>query len=177
MPRLLISLGELIAATLTVVLALFATYRLFLPTMARLDVRGELQKGNVAVAIVVAAMMTCPTLTVLSTISPIVYQVRYQFLAADANHMSEWTLLALSVGYVSLVLALALTSVWIALRLFTALTRRLDELAELQRGNIAVGIVLSAVIVVVSAFMQVGISSVASSLIPQTPLGEIKVMR
>jgi uncharacterized membrane protein YjfL (UPF0719 family) len=57
------------------------------------------------------------------------------------------------------------------------MTRGIDEMAEIRRGNLAVAILLSAVIVVVAFFTQIGVSALASSLVPQTPLGEVKYMR
>lgn len=175
--RSLIALGEIGAALVTVSAALFVTCRWFAPAMLRADVRKELLQGNVAVSIVLGALIACPTLVVLSTLGPIIYHVRTHFLVEGQGSAGLIALFGIAIGYVAAVLALALGTTWIALRIFAALTKGIDEMAEVRRGNVAVAILLAAVIAVVAFFTQVGISALGGSLVPQTPLGEIKVMR
>ena len=52
----------------------------------------------------------------------------------------------------------------LALRLFTALTPGIDELEELKKGNVAVAVVLAAVIVAMG--IVVAITVMPSSLLP-----------
>ena len=62
-------------------------------------------------------------------------------------------------GAISMGLGLGL-----ALRLFTALTPGIDELEELKKGNVAVAVVLAAVIVAMG--IVVAITVMPSSLLP-----------
>lgn len=54
-----------------------------------------------------------------------------------------------SIVYAALSALIAIISVYIGLMAFTRLTRNIDEVAELKRGNAAVGVTLAAVAVVI----------------------------
>ena len=176
MNRTIISLGELGASIAMVVLSLYLVFRFFAPAMARLDIRRELLRGNIAAAIVVAAIMICPTLTLLNTITPMTYLVRSYFMSGLRHDMSELQLFAYVIGYFALILALALLATWIAIRFFAFLTSGIDEFEEIRKGNVAVALVLASVVGVVSLFMHVGTAAIGGSLVPQTQLGEIRTM-
>ncbi|MCS6767740.1 MAG: DUF350 domain-containing protein [Candidatus Nitrosocaldus sp.] len=63
--------------------------------------------------------------------------------------MQEAVNLFASIVYAALSAFIAILSVYIGLMAFTRLTRNIDEVAELKRGNIAVGVTLAAVAVVI----------------------------
>ncbi|MFN4336770.1 MAG: DUF350 domain-containing protein [Candidatus Nitrosocaldus sp.] len=63
--------------------------------------------------------------------------------------MQEITNLFGSIVYTALSAFIAIISVYIGLMAFTRLTRNIDEVAELKRGNIAVGVTLAAVAVII----------------------------
>jgi uncharacterized membrane protein YjfL (UPF0719 family) len=174
--RTVISLCEIAAALLTVTLSLIVTYRWFAPAVLKGEIRSELLRGNTAFALVLGTLLASPTLVVLSTLGPIIFHVRTYFLLDAGEAFGVFALIGIAIGYVAAVLSLALITTWIAIRIFEAMTRGIDEMAEIRRGNLAVAILLSAVIVVVAFFTQIGISALASSLVPQTPLGEVKYM-
>ena len=54
-----------------------------------------------------------------------------------------------SIVYTALSAFIAIISVYIGLMTFTRLTRNIDEVAELKRGNVAVGATLAAVAVII----------------------------
>ena len=61
---------------------------------------------------------------------------------------------------------IAFIIIFIALSLYTHLTRELDEMEEIKNNNIAVSIVLGVVIISISLLMQQGIKSILDALIP-----------
>lgn len=63
--------------------------------------------------------------------------------------MQEAVNLFASIVYTALSAFIAIISVYIGLMTFTRLTRKIDEVAELKRGNVAVGVTLAAVAVVI----------------------------
>lgn len=63
--------------------------------------------------------------------------------------MQEAVNLFASIVYTALSAFIAIISVYIGLMTFTRLTRKIDEVAELKRGNVAVGATLAAVAVVI----------------------------
>jgi uncharacterized membrane protein YjfL (UPF0719 family) len=174
--HVLLGVGELIVSVALVVLTLFLSYRLFGRLVVDLDGDKELKAGNLAAAIVLVAVMVCPAAIVLSTMSSMVFLARSFFLAGRED-LSLLQLAGYSICWVALVLALSLFSMWLALRLFDKLTPGIDELEEVRKGNTAVALLMAGVIAIVSVSMQEGISTLSHTLVPHTPLGELKIMR
>ena len=83
-------------------------------------------------------------------------------------------------GLALLSLAIAVLTISVTLRLFGRLSRRLNpELhmgKQLERGNIAVGILLSAVVFIASMYVGDGVSAVTKALVPQPEIGTIRIM-
>jgi uncharacterized membrane protein YjfL (UPF0719 family) len=174
--HVLLGVGELLLSVALVVLALALSYRLFGRLVLDLDGDGELKKGNLAAAIVLVAVMVCPAAIVLSTMGTMVFLARSFFLHGRED-LSAAQLGLYGLCWVLLVLALSLFSMWLALRLFDRLTPGLDELDEVRKGNVAVAVLMAGVIAIVSVSMQEGISTLSRTLVPRTPLGELKMMR
>ncbi len=176
MIHVLLGVGELIASVALVVLTLLLSYRLFSRLVVDLDGDKELKAGNLAASILLAAVMVCPAAIVLSTMSSMVFLARSFFLAGRED-LSLFQLAGYAVCWVVLVLALSLFSMWLALRLFDKLTPGIDELEEIRKGNTAVAVLMAGVIAIVSVSMQEGISTLSHTLVPRTPLGELKIMK
>jgi len=66
--------------------------------------------------------------------------------------------IAVSVG-------LALFSVTLSLNLLNRLTRGLDEMAELRKGNVAVGVYIAGILIAVSSVIGQGASGIARSFL------------
>jgi uncharacterized membrane protein YjfL (UPF0719 family) len=63
-------------------------------------------------------------------------------------------------------LLLSMGSVYIALKMYDKLTPKIDEWKELKRGNAAVGIVLSGVIIAIAIIIQDGVAGITSAIAP-----------
>jgi uncharacterized membrane protein YjfL (UPF0719 family) len=61
-------------------------------------------------------------------------------------------------------LALAMGSVYIGLKMFDRLTKGIDEWKEILKGNVAVGILMAAVIFSIATVVQSGVGSLLSNL-------------
>jgi len=61
---------------------------------------------------------------------------------------------------------IAYISIYLAINLYTHLTKDIDELGEIKNNNIAVSIVLGVVIISISLIMQQGIKSILDAIIP-----------
>ncbi len=69
--------------------------------------------------------------------------------------------------------ALAVISIFFGSKAFDKLTPGIDELKEIRKGNVAVGIVVGAVVVSVALMMRAGVLDFASIISPGTGLGQI----
>lgn len=63
-------------------------------------------------------------------------------------------------------LVLSMGSVYIALKMFDKLTKGIDEWKEIQKGNVAVGIVMAAVILSIATVIKSGVWSLTLSIDP-----------
>lgn len=140
MSQLLLSLAQLAVAIIMSAITAYLAFYLFQWFTRNLDEWEELRQGNAAVGIVLGAILVSvaivvrPALTVSTTTWDVGETLFFRVLLAEA--------LQLAVGLVFAVVTLAL-----ALYLFAALTRGIDEVEELKRGNLAVAGLLAGVVV------------------------------
>ena len=78
----------------------------------------------------------------------------------------DTTLVAFLAGLVQFIvgLFLAMFSVYIGLKMFDKLTKDINEWDEIKKGNIAVGIVLAAVILGIATVIQSGVMRITASI-------------
>ncbi|MBU3617287.1 DUF350 domain-containing protein [Polynucleobacter sp. JS-Polo-80-F4] len=63
---------------------------------------------------------------------------------------------------------LSILSLIISLEIYSRITAELDEIAEIENGNIAVALVFTAVIISTATFLAPGIEMVTSTIVPLT---------
>ena len=117
-----------------------------------LDEWAEIGKGNVAVSIYMAGIF----ISVATIVAPGVIGL---FVTLD--------IIGIVVGFVQLVLALALAvaAQYIALSVLGKMTKGLKEWEELKKGNVAVGLIMAAVVVAIAAVVSQGVSSLLTALL------------
>jgi uncharacterized membrane protein YjfL (UPF0719 family) len=133
---LLLSLAQLVLAVLLSAITIFLAFSLF-PWFTRdLDEWAELRRGNVAVGIVLGASLVSvaivlrPALGVNPTDWDVGTALFFRLLLVQA--------LQLVIG-----LLLAVLVIVVAVSFFALLTRGIDEIEELRKGNLAIGSLLA----------------------------------
>jgi len=157
MAHLVLSIAQIGVAIIMTVIATYLGVVLFNRATRHLDEWAELRRGNVAMGLVVAsiivgiALILRPALAVPSAADagPRLYPI-YALLTQAAG---------LAVG-----LVLALSGIILAVGLFNLLTGEIDELAELQKGNVAVAALLAAIVLAVSWLMSGAIQHIVAWL-------------
>ena len=153
MEQLLVSVAQVIIAVILAAVASYLGLVLFNRATRDLDEWAELRKGNAAMGFVLGsiivgiALILRPVLTV-----PPVGDTGARLYPAVA--------LLVQAGGVLMGLLLALSAIVFAVGLFDRLTGAIDELAELQKGNMAVAAVLVGVILSVSLLMSQAIDQI-----------------
>ena len=169
-----ISLGEFVLAMTLVVVALYASLRIYTRlTRDKIDLLGELKSGNVAAGIVVTALMVTPAWIVLKAIEPTTHLLRIAVLT-DQGVLSAFTVVGTAVVHLFFGFTMALLSVWFAVWLFDRFTGIIDEWEQVKKGNVAVALLLAGVIFLVALFMQHSVAQLSRSMIPDLPLGEVR---
>jgi uncharacterized membrane protein YjfL (UPF0719 family) len=153
MGPLLLSLAQLAIAVVLSAIAAYLAFYLFQWFTRDLDEWEELRQRNPAVGIVLGAILVAvaivlrPALTVSTATWDVGGDLFFRVLLAEA--------LQLAVGLVLAVVTLAL-----ALYLFAGLTRGIDEVEELKRGNLAVAGLLAGVVVGVGLLVSQAVGEI-----------------
>lgn len=153
MNQLLLSLAQLAIAIILSAIAAYLAFYLFQWFTRDLDEWEELRQGNPAVGIVLGAIVISVALILRPALA-------VSTAAWDVGrNIYVWVLLAealqLAVGLVLAVITLVL-----ALYLFATLTRGIDEVEELKRGNLAIAGLLAGVVIGVALMVSQAIGQI-----------------
>jgi uncharacterized membrane protein YjfL (UPF0719 family) len=145
---------------LTVVVAGLVTYLsvwLFERITRDIDESAELRRGNLAVGIVMGAIVIAVGLIVRPAL-------QNPLIAADVGRARPlYELLVNAVG-VLIALFLAVVAMGGAVWLFTRLTKDLDEWVELAQGNQAVALLLAGVVLAVALLTATAVDRIVAAL-------------
>ncbi len=156
MGQLLLGLAQVAIALILSAIGAYLAFYLFQWFTRRLDEQEELRQGNSAVGIVLGAIVVAvaivlrPALTVSTSLWDAGRDLYFRVLLVEALQMA--------VG-----LVLAVVTVALALYLFASLTRGIDEVEELKRGNLAI------------AGLLVGVASGVGLMVSQA-VGQIMIL-
>ena len=153
MGQLLVSVAQIVIAVILAAIASYLGILLFNRATRDLDEWAELRRGNAAMGLVLGsiilgiALILRPALTVPT-------------MADTGAKLYPVLALFIQVAAILLGLVLALSAIVFAVGLFDRLTGQIDELAELQQGNVAVAAVMVGVILAVSLLMSRAIEQI-----------------
>jgi len=165
--NLLISIGIAVAQLIIgLVLAMGSVYlgiKMFDKLTDGIDEMKELQKGNVAVAILLGAII----LSIANVVEGGVYGLSQSIIPGLTPMELSASLL---IGAVNLIIGviLAILSIYLAISMLDKITVGIDEFKELKRGNVAIAIIMAAVLFAVSFVIRGAVVSMANTLSPQS---------
>ena len=157
MGALLLSLAQLFIAIILSATATFLSFYLLQRLTRNLDEWEALREGNAAVGVVLGAALVAvalvlrPALAVNTATWDVGYQIYAKVLLAEA--------LQLVIG-----LALAVLALGLAVFIFAGLTRGIDEIEELGKGNLAVGWLLAGVIMGVALMVSQAVEQIMTAV-------------
>ena len=169
--RLIVSLAEFGLSIVLAVFVVFWSYKSFVKFTGAYDAEGEIARGNVADAVLMAALMAGASLILQQSIYPVVSIITLGMTSGGPAGYAPASLAAYAAGHLVFGFLLSIGCVQLSLRFFQLLNRDLDDEDQIRKGNVAVAVLMAAVILVISLFMQQGVGSLSKSLIPQPKLG------
>ena len=175
--RVFISFFEFLLSALVSVLVVYVTYRVFVLTNTDFDGEEQIEKGNTAVAILIAAIMISSSWIIQKGLDSVERLFRMYMTTPIQDVTSWWKLMLLAFTHLFMSFFLAVFTFSFSLRLFGKLMRRMHLGRELEKGNAAVGILLAGVIFVISTYVSDGVSSLSKSLLPQPSIGRVQIMK
>jgi uncharacterized membrane protein YjfL (UPF0719 family) len=153
-----IGLIQLIIAILLAVVALYIGYSTFSKITKGIDEEQELKKGNVAVGIIIAAILFAIAIVIQSGVAGISTGIT-NALAGD------WLSLVAAIIQLILGIILAIATIYLALSVLDRLTKGINEFEELKKGNVAVALMMAGVIVATAIIIQSGVMGITSALV------------
>lgn len=175
--RVVVSLLHFLLMVLMSCLVIFLTYRTFIHANPDFDMEKEIKKGNVATGLLVGTILFCASQILMAGADSSIQMLRLHILAPTEENASVAELIGRIVGHLAASMALAVVSISVTLRLFGRLTRHMEEGRELEKGNVAVGILLSSVVLVSSLYIKDGVGAIMKALTPQPAMGRIHTQK
>jgi uncharacterized membrane protein YjfL (UPF0719 family) len=175
--RVIVSLFQFTLAVVMSGVVIAFTYRIFVKANPDFDMAEEIKKGNTAVGTLMGAILFAASMILKEGMSSVVSMFRLHMQAPGQTPFTPAQLLLISSAHLAVAMALALLTISVTLRLFGKLTRPLRAGIELQKGNMAVGIVLASVVLVASIYVGEGVSALSKAMIPQPTLGRVQILK
>jgi len=175
----LVSVLELILAVVMAVLVVYLTLRAMIRTNTDFDSDREILKGNVGVGLLVAALLLASANIMHQAFKPVADTVHLYLTSPLVEKTQQWKLLLYALGNLTLAYFIVVGTLSISLRLFGRLakTKNTRPGLELQKGNVAIGVILSSFVLIVSLFVGEGVSALSKALIPQPDVGRMEIMQ
>ncbi len=158
-------LFSLLELGISLLLAIFVLHLSFLVIDKLIMKRYNIQKDNIAYAILAAAILFSVGNILEGTIDPITSTIRQ--LQGVHDHIAEIAGRAfLYIGVFLLIsLLIALSINVISIKLYVYLTH-FDEFEEIGQNNIAIGILTGVIMIVISMFIKDAVIQLMESLVP-----------
>lgn len=175
--RVLIGLFEFTLAVVMSGFIIALTYRVFIRANPDFDMELEIRKGNTAVGALVGSILFAASMILQKGMASVVSMVRLHLAAPAEAGFTTWELVLMSIAHLAVSMILALLTISITLRLFGRLTHGWRPGKELEKGNLAVGLLLSSVVLIASFYVGEGVSSLSKALVPQPTIGHIQILK
>lgn len=159
---LVIALVQLVLGLALAMGSVYLGLKMFDKLTEGTDEMAELKKGNVAIAILLGAIIFSIANVVESGVSNLT-----QGIVPGLSFMQ--VMAALVIGIVNLIIGiiLAIFSIYIAVNVLDKITVGIDEFRELRKGNVAIAIIMAAVLFAVSFVIRGAVAGMATALSPQ----------
>lgn len=130
-----------------------------------------LDNQNIALALYMSASIFSVSWVMKGALEPAI--AAFNLVLRNPSALASDFSRALAIMGLQLVISgfLAFGFVLIGLWIFTKLTRDIQEMTEIQNNNMALGILLSTVIIVLVLFMEPGIGMVLDGMVPFPEIG------
>lgn len=148
--QLLVGVANIIIAVVLGVLASYVGVWLFSRSTRHLDDLGEVRRGNTAMGLMLAAIIVGLAIILKPAID----------LSLTVPVTNPLLVIMGELVGVVISLVLAVSAIVFAVGLFGNLIGDIDELAELQKGNVAVAAIVSGVILAVSILISGAVGSI-----------------
>lgn len=161
---------ELLLSLILGVLFIYGIFTVFRKSVPQIDDLLEVKRGNTAVAIVNGSMIIAVIIILQEALDPAMQA--FMLTAGNPNAAtSDYLVISLIIlGQVLLCAVVAFGGIYAALRLFMFLTKDLEEIEEIRKGNTAAAILLASVIIGIALLIGPSLVTLLDAVIPFPPV-------
>ncbi|PTL83850.1 DUF350 domain-containing protein [Vitiosangium sp. GDMCC 1.1324] len=161
-----VGLSKVVFGGLVAALGIWLAFRGLNRLLGTADPTGDLRNGNVAAGVVHAASLLALGLLVQNAVSATFDAVDLTFHGPSVALSALARLAFFALMHVGVSLLVGTGVLALGVILFDKMTPGLDELAEVRRGNVALALVLAAILVVIALLTAPGLQATLNGLIP-----------
>ena len=172
----LIGIGKILFGILVGALGVWLGSRVLGRLLRLGEMDEELAKGNMGVAVISAAGLLSLGLLVQHAVTATFAAMDLMYRGQKLAPMMLSKFAFYGFSHVALSLAVGAAAIAVGTFLFVRVTRGVDELAEIRKGNVAPALVLGAVMVVIALVAAPGLETALDGLLPLPELARDEVM-
>jgi uncharacterized membrane protein YjfL (UPF0719 family) len=172
---LITGIVQLFISLIIAVTLVYLASKIFRKLISGINETEELKKNNVAVAILNGSIILALILVVKKSIESAITIFGNTLRNPDTVFSDYLESGLIMIGHILLGGVIAFSAIYFALQIFIRLTEDLNELMEIKKNNIAVGILLGLIIVSMALLLQPGLDTILNSLIPFPPVSLIDI--
>jgi uncharacterized membrane protein YjfL (UPF0719 family) len=179
MLRVVVSVCELLATLVVAVIVVYLTLRALVRANTDFDEDKEILKGNLAVGVLVGALLLASANIMHQAFKPVADTLHLMLADPQPGAGRHWKLGLYAAGNLALAFVIVVATLSFSLRLFGRLSKTKETRPgkELEKGNLAVGLILSSVVLIVSLFVGEGVQALSKALLPKPAAGRMQIMR
>ena len=157
-------ISTLILSLILGIFILFIGFKMFSGLSKTINEEEELQKNNIAVAILSGSFIFAMGLMMRATIDPLIQSIFRAIFYNDSGIRGILGHLSIALLQFIASLFISIISLWFGVKGFTWLTHNINEFQEIQKNNIAVAILMASIIITLALFLQNGLEKLLQVL-------------
>ena len=158
-PQLLMVLLQFVIGLLLSIGSVYIGLKMFDKLTEGIDEWKEIQKGNVAVGIVMTAVIISIALVIKSGVLQLTSNLTFSGSITELGFGFVIGLFNLLIGLGASVLA-----IYVAIKILDRITVNINEMKEIQKGNVAVALVIAGVLLAVSFVISASVDGISHVL-------------
>lgn len=158
-----IGLIQLVITLVFAVLALYIGLAVYSRIVQTVDTDAEFSRGNVAVAIVIAAVFVAIAIVVVYGAAGLTMGIG-KALETGMLTVDGFFILGIALVQFFLGIVLAVGAIALSLKVLERLVTGIDVFKELQKGNVAVALMVAGIIIAMAVIIQSGVLGITSLL-------------
>lgn len=135
------------------------------------DIQTELNKGNTAISIILAAFVIAMMIIMKGSVDTAVTNLNMAFSGAVFSWADFLKRLGLSLLHIVISLVVSYLLIAVSIIVFKGLTKKIDEFAEISKNNFAVAVMLASVVIGMAIILEPAVQALLDSLVIFPPLG------